>query len=330
MHFKILFLSILLIAAGCGDKNISYIDGPYEMDEAPLDPVAREKYLSEFPLLNEFDEPFASRSVSDGVAPFGVLLRLATKGRVGVCTVTHVRKGIVLTNAHCVRGRERLGPQGFYVVFYSRTGEKVWSPVTDFVYVGRLDLDDIALLRIQSEASAHWDVAESESPTVLGAETAPATSVRLWAFDPFDSTSPTGKRWEHSGMKFSPRICTASRKLPTLEGIRHTPNSEEEERVNMLQNTRSRETMHVFIDHCDHPPIGGNSGALITEKERFSSKVGVYHWGVLLGELALKNYNAFEYRGNDGVKHILSPQEAKNEIFGVGTFWGIIIAHTRI
>lgn len=277
-----------------------------QFDEAPMDSVAREQYLRDFALLNAAGDERPPIDPVSGTSPFGVLLRMPKSGRVSACTVSHVRPGKILTNAHCVWGYRTLSAGGFFLVFYDKAGRKVHLPVEGFEYVGKPRADDIAVLRISADAAAKWDTVKG-----VPANRKEAHYATVWAFDPIDPDSSPGQKYAR-GMIFSPRQCLASRRLPKLEGIK-----ENGERVNILADTDARESLHVFIDGCTKELGNGNSGALITGAYGISELAGVYHWGIKPTDGSIARYPQLEYTGNGGEPRILS-SNVVSEIFGVG------------
>ena len=341
--FLLLCLGSLLAFVGCSlDDFAPNSDQP--SFEAPMDPADREALLEHFPLLDQAQNPAPAYEPTTHTAPFGVLvLMMKTDGY--YCSASHIVPGRVVTNAHCVN-HPGAAPSDYSVVFYNHQGTEVHYQVQDFRYVGDTNADDIAVLDIADEAANEWDSAgDAQLPTDKLIPDPPMSTpadhqefaVRLWSFDPFvdrqDVEYDNGKFGieDEVGMIFSPRKCQGSRTLPTVQGVVLNGDGS----INHVQTFPANQLnprIHVFLDQCDRAPIRGNSGSLITDRDNFTAKVGVYHWAYSPTDTTKVNFNYYNYTGNDGTTHQLTLQQLKGGLFfGVGTvFESELLAHPAL
>lgn len=317
MRVERLFFFILFVLAGCGAKSEMGPERPLELDDVPpMDQKSRETYLRSFPLLNEEFRPGPPRDPSTGRAPFGVLLKLPSVGKVGACSAAHVSRGVLVTNSHCVGGAVRSGVGSFHFVYYGKENTKRYGSVEEFLYLGNGRRDDVALMKIDARSADDWDTIDSavaKKSELAGQRPAPSENVIVWGFDPVDSrvNLPSAES-RKGGMRFSPRVCLASRTQPTLVGLAGSDRTP-------IQISLTDEKVHFFLDECDRPLMQGNSGSLITSGDVFRRMWGVYHWAVTPTEAALKRFGAFEYTGNNNRPLRVERIGLTAEFFGVGS-----------
>ncbi len=318
-------LGALFALAGCGKPGVDP-QGLPTFKVPPLD-KDREKFLQTFPLIDEHDQEAPPFDPVTKKSPFGVLVHMPSSGYGKFCSLAHASPGVVTTNAHCVVQDPSIA--NYFVVYYDRQGEKRFSRVESFDYVGNVDADDIAILRISSDAKESWDTIGGkavQSAAEVGKRIPVLHKVVLWSFNPIKGNHPElEKEYGPVGMRFTPRTCDASRSEPRLKGIITDEAGEVTRKVN-IQANRGDLKLHWFVDHCNIRPIKGNSGSLFTEASDISRPLGVFHWVIPYDEVGMSKYHHFEYAGNDNVHHEISTEEARaNDLFGVGTDFSYIL-----
>lgn len=223
-----------------------------------------------------------------GSHPAGVLLDFVGRGKVGFCSASHLRRGRVLTNSHCLEGtgNER------YVLYNDTTGARRYARVTRVTYQGD-ETEDLAILEIPEAAANEWEVASTAiSPTAdkkgraLGTANFPVT---LWSFDPV-LDDPYGL-----AMRFEPKRCIGFRTRPVVTGIRPGGGTE----TVPLQPVNA--DLHLMFDQCSAPVRQGNSGSLVSLRDDYSKPVGVLHAlrGLPVDELRAR-YDRVDYTGSSG------------------------------
>jgi Na+-transporting methylmalonyl-CoA/oxaloacetate decarboxylase gamma subunit len=284
------FLSLLLLAvAGCGNSTPASVSPP-----APY-PVTRDEVISRFVLLNENGEQKASViDAATGRSPFGAFLKIPPVGPRNECSVTHIARGVIVTNAHCVLNYRFLQPEDFQIFFYSnKTALQVHYPIARFLYVGNVDFDDVAFIQIPPEAAAEWDAFSPQlakmvkrfAPEEIDNKGTPeeehpiVASVKLWGFDPI-ATRPEFEEGypDRPGMVFSPKKCKMSRTIPWFASIAPDKTRSRLRKYNPNNKQLDGRT-HLVIDDCDVSTVFGNSGSFVTS-ENLDAVLGVFHWNL--------------------------------------------------
>jgi hypothetical protein len=281
-YFSLIFGLTLSALVGCGGVK------------APATPaVSRDELVNNFVILDEKGEAKAPREPVTGLSPFGVFLKAPHFGIRADCSATHVSRGVIVTNAHCVADYRFLKPSDFFLFFYSnKTGLLTHSPISRLLYVGNPDSDDVAFIEIPSEAAAEWDIASSqfaksvrryrpdefENASAPEKESPVVESVALWGFDPLSSTRFEARYPDRQGMVFSPKHCKASRTIPWI-ATQAEDGSRSLIRKYQPRNKNLDPRLHIMVDECDKSTLYGNSGSLISS-ENFDRFLGVFHWNL--------------------------------------------------
>jgi len=302
---KVILLVLGLMIAACSADLRPIPPAHAEPEQSPMAPFERENYLNSFPLTNLSGIEAAPRISEDGIAPFGVLLKLPQDAQVSACSVTHLSPGWLVTNAHCVNGFRSLGAQNFFVVYYNKENQRVHIPLESIGFLGDLGLNDVAILKISEAHAKTWDSLSATAGNMRSLNT--MGDVTLWGFDPI--TLPDGG----SAMAFSPKHCLASREKPDVQGIKP-----DETKTSVLTQVRLEPDHHIFVDHCSAPLVPGNSGSLITVAKAPTQILGVHQWAITPTEDA-KFLTAFEYVGNQRIVEFLPNPPPQGFFFGVGS-----------
>jgi hypothetical protein len=270
----------------------------------PQSPDSRIQTLQAFPVLDEVGNEAPALEPSTDRSPFGVLAHfpLSETKPVGYCTATHLAPGKVTTNSHCVTGSD---PTEYFFIFYDASKKKKVVPAQAFAYRGSLRMDDIAILDLNPTDVADWDVAPGffwNTGKEIGVRPPKPIQVTLWAYDPIVEHRDLMQLHGAKGMVFSPRHCQASRTVPKLTGITKA-GKEANLPPDLIEGGFYREKVHAFLDGCDHFPVRGNSGSLVTLTKDFRRRIGLFHWMVFVSEEARREFSSFEYTGNDGRKY---------------------------
>ncbi len=292
----------------------------------PVDTVKRDRMLEAFPVLNQEGNPLPYYDDDLTGYPIGVLIGFKPgSNETGLCTVSHLDSGYVATNAHCLENWDTLGPGWFHVLYFNPQGLKKHTRVESFVYVGSKESDDVAILKIPSEAAEEWQTAGKKTrdlPLALPTAQTPnpkpiAYSVRIWAFDPLipSHIDIAERNSSEAGMIFKPRTCQMTRTRPTLTGSKVPENGPIE--TFRISAGHANQNLHFFLDMCDRYPVHGNSGSLVTLAGLFEAKVGVFHWmsGAKEGK---EKYDWVEVSGSDGNSRFIHEESYWHEIYGVG------------
>jgi hypothetical protein len=320
-------LGVLFVLMGCGQAANTTNTGLPTFDVPKLD-EDRERMLTEFPVLDASEEEAPPIDPLTKRSPFGVLIYMPAAGKGTFCSTSHVSRGVIAANAHCVDSPSR--PSDYFVVYYDKKGFKRFERVVEFQYVGDVNSDDIAILRIAGDAVDAWDNISSpatDTRAEIGHRPAISRNVTVWSFNPFKDNHPDlYLKYAGWGMRFTPRHCLASRTRPKLLGITTDEEGEEVRRIPIVSGA-SQEKMHYFVDNCDIRPVKGNSGSLITASNDITQKLGVFHWLVPAETTSMNDYNHFIYEGNDQMAQTLSWEDMKHrDFFGVGTDFGFLLA----
>ncbi len=297
-----LLLGLSLVACSA---DLSPLPRDYNIPEielTPMDSAAREEYLKVFPIVNLQGREAAPQITENGIAPFGVLLKLTKEGKPSACTVTHLWPGWVVTSAHCVIGHKKFGARNFFVVHFNKSLVKVHVPLESIAYVGNQNQDDVAILKISEADSQSWDSLGSELNTLGG-----SSEISMWSFDPVDREDGG------TAMAFAPKRCLGSTKKPEVIGVRSNGR-----RDSVLGQVKLDPGQHLFVDHCTSTLVSGNSGSLITASGQPKKAFGVYHWAITPTAQA-GEFQRFEYLGNSGITEILPNPPADGLFFGVGS-----------
>lgn len=273
------------------------------------------------------------RVLEAGITPFGALVAWEPSGRVGLCSVTHISPGVVLTAAHCIK--TELGAQQHFVLFYGKDALRHQIALTSFRFIGTGTMD-VAIATISGEDAKLWDAAGSELKSFDERELANAfkdQSVTLWSYTPLTNYPDLMRRYPDSaGMVFSPNRCRASRVMPKIEVMTEDPTTQKATKVgevHLVGSGKIDEKTNIFLDDCSGRIVTGNSGSLITSASAFSKKVGVLHLFVTDKDKLWKDLESlsrsrgklnYYYRGNDDRPKPIS--------WGYGDFWigaGIIL-----
>jgi hypothetical protein len=333
LRFLVLCVTALSFLTACGQTTSQ--KNPPSNFEVPDDPQARIRFLEQFPILNSDGQEAAPTHPDFEGYPLGVLIGMVKKNQGTSCSASHLDSGFVATNAHCVD--QNLGPGKYFLIYFDKEGVKKWAPVESFVYVGKPDSDDVAVLKIPAENARQWHTAgKAARPIPIAQATdaepnpAPVTlPIHIWAFDPFKPAHPDlVQRHGAAGAFFQPRTCQMTRTKPTVVGIKILESGELERTT--IHNRNASPALHFFVDQCDRNPIHGNSGSLVTAAGKFGDKIGVYHWGIGTRE-GKEKYNYLEYTGSNGRPKSLWDENRWQDIFGVGyLFEHFAAAHPQV
>jgi hypothetical protein len=321
-------LGLAFVLAGCGTGGAGNMAAGLPTFEVPKLDSEREQFLASFPVVNDAEEESAPLDPRTNRAPFGVLIHMASFGQGTFCSVAHVSPGRVTTNAHCVSRSS--APHEYFVVFYNNRNWKRYERVTNFVYVGNQESDDVAVLQIDPDAARSWDTvsgATVNSSAEIGAPAPALHKATIWSFNPFKENHPAlYQKYNGSGMRFTPKHCDASRTRPSLTGISADGEGAETGRIRIVSGV-SQEKIHWFVDACDKRPVHGNSGSLITSVDDITQIYGAYHWNIPADRQKMSEYARFEYRGNNGTAVELNWADLKKrDFFGVGTDFNALLA----
>lgn len=309
----VLFIGTFLLTACGGPQPTQIFESP--RFKVPALEGGRKSLLQHFALVNDFEEENAPVDPATGRAPFGALLHVPLDGKLGFCSASHVKAGVVVANAHCVD--EDKDPNNYFVVFYNQRNWKRYERITSFDFVGNRDALDIAVLRISPEAAEGWDTVEgSPVNTSQEIEASPAAlrKVTVWSFDPIEGNHPhLVDRYQGPGMRFHPKHCDGSRTAPSLVGVAGSKKVR-------IQSRASDSKMHWYVDNCDGRPVKGNSGSLITTTGRIHEILGSFHWVVPYDDKSDGQFSEFEYTGNNGELQHLTPGDMQTrDFYGVGS-----------
>lgn len=318
-------LAILLTACG---QSTTQKSGSPDLPRFPVpkpNPIDRARFLEQFPLLNSDAEEAAFEHPDIEGYPLGVLIGMPDSGEGTFCSASHLDLGFVATNAHCVEQWRTLGADKYFLVYFDPSGLKKFTPVESFVYIGNPGSDDVAILKIPKEAAIQWQTAGKAAKAVPVAIATPETPqpapltfpIHIWAFDPFSPSHPDlmTKYKDRAGMIFKPRTCQMTRTKPTVVGSKVQPSGAIEHIT--INSAKANPALHFFVDQCDRPPVHGNSGSLVTVAEKFSEKIGVYHWGIGTKD-GKEKYDYIEYTGTDGRTRFFHEAADWQDMFGVG------------
>jgi hypothetical protein len=236
------------------------------------------EFLDRFLVLNEAGNSAAPGPLGSKINTVGVLFLPLFPDRFGVCTVTHVSPGKVLTAAHCLS--ESGTPANYSILFFDKRGNRQTARVEGFLFSGTKDLD-IALLKISDEAASVWDTAglKVQEPKTKGwfDYTEPSEKVKIWSFTPLSSHPFRDRFPRRDGMVFAPNLCRTSVKAPRIEMKEVNPETMEKKTLKEFVFGKDKESIKTitFLDECESPFVQGNSGALITIADDFSAKIAV-------------------------------------------------------
>ena len=96
------FITLLVVfgLTACGDYTSSGAFPSFDNEE-PMEPEKREAYLRSFPLLDATGIEGPPIVPQLNTAPVGVILKLPKEGKITACTISHLKLGKAVTNAHC-------------------------------------------------------------------------------------------------------------------------------------------------------------------------------------------------------------------------------------
>lgn len=319
MRFLIAIALSAILVGACGtgldtDADLPRFDVPEEANRA--------QFLRDFVLLDPEGREAPHFDASTGKAPFGALVYMPLKssGKKGsYCTLSHLREGEVVTNAHCVE--DDSDPANYFVVFYTRTGIKKAYRIGNFISVGDSDAQDYAVLRISNRAAREFDVMDPEVVDTTGiVQVRPAAvqRVSIWSYDPlYNHVADFNRYNQHAGMKAKRSDCNMSRTLGELTAVNN--NTGGQYRIGLSQVNPQQ---HLVIDGCSQKLISGNSGSIITTQGSSARAFGVYHWAMGVGQDTLESYPCVSYTGNTGNSFTcpnVDEDEGMYRVFGVGT-----------
>ncbi len=308
---RVVFLFVFFLV-GCADtvnfKSISK-EVAQEKTDGRLPPLG-------LVLLNEKGEEAPAEPLS-GLSPLGVLLLQADDTEY-YCSVSHIDTNRVMTSAHCIHSKT---PSDYFVIHYDRNGKKQASPVIGFDFVGEKYGADVALLNIDNESAANWDVVKDKhwSPTLAQEATKPFT-ITISSFDPIRAHAAMAKKFGFRGMMYAPKHCDGSRKQPRFSGV------DEWGIANPIGGDDEYAKLSLYYDNCSAQPIPGNSGGIVTMGSDFEEILGVHQKQVGPGFAAVDAYYALDYTTIAGV-HV---EKITEEAFDDGVYWeGISIADVQ-
>jgi len=292
------FLALVLVLGlvGCGGSNDSVYD-PYRRDATG----SEAQIIAKTNLLDEKGHVGPAIDPDGGGSPFGILMNLngySYTGSFSSCTVTHLSRGLVATNAHCLHSSDQ--GSKLAIIYYDVRGEKKSTRVERVVYRGEHEKDDFALLAIPSSDAQNWDVA---SGAVAHGKGDQGRRIRIYSYDPVSSYYD----YSRAQFQFSPKTCLAGRETPRLEevstdsmgGVRRKEEKFRDLPVALDSN------VHLFMESCTADVIKGNSGALIRDLDK-NENIGVVHWIIKasprenLVSLSDPGFIGYEYRGPSG------------------------------
>lgn len=211
-----------------------------------------------------------------GRSPFGIWVVITPDHQtkqiaLGYCTATHLKGEHVALAAHCIPKNK---DASVWLVFYGKDGKKQIFPVYDYFFKGEGG-EDIAMAKLHPEAIALWDDADFRVFPFESAKPDPDIGVQIWSYSPINHFPKWEAKYpEKAGMVWAPNRCIASQLMPRIEGRHKILKRKTGE---LVYGDHLNPKRHLFIDHCQHTIVQGNSGSLITHGNNFSYKLGVLH-----------------------------------------------------
>lgn len=269
--------------------------------------------VEQFLLLDETGRSAAPTIPTLPASPFGALVHWKGDTKINLCTATHTTSGYVLTAFHCLKPGS--SPANYQVIFYDKTGKRRSAAVTGVSFSGD-ERRDAAILSIDPVAAKEWQVVGGRirryEARSIASKVPDQEAVRAWSYTPLQSVPEVAAKYPQGmGMVFRPNRCIASRTVPHLEVFSENLTTKRRSKVYEFYFRKegvTDESMHLFLDECEHKVVQGNSGSLISSQSDPQIKIGVLHlfvadkekiWADIEKHKEDKSQLEYFYTGND-------------------------------